>query len=211
MTALARRMFESYLAKRVELNDPPNHEARLWDSLPTARQTAWVAAATSVQQSADVLVRELEEAHLLAAQLKKTVAEQGAEIDSLNLARDQTERDALKAQRVMTEVVAKAEAPVRMHLWCPACGDQHFDVGEFATRPHKTHTCQSCGFCWMPSLCPTVGVRFLPGTRNEEPKSGEYQVKLMRQTVSDDEVVTVYQPLDGGPLMTMKMRKVKPG
>jgi predicted RNA-binding Zn-ribbon protein involved in translation (DUF1610 family) len=57
-------------------------------------------------------------------------------------------------------------------LWCPACGERHIDVGEFATKPHHTHACQSCGMTWRPAVVHTVGVRFLPGFRNE-PETGE--------------------------------------
>lgn len=39
--------------------------------------------------------------------------------------------------------------------------------GEFATKPHHTHSCQFCGLTWRPAVVCTVGVRFLPGFRNE--------------------------------------------
>jgi hypothetical protein len=69
--------------------------------------------------------------------------------------------------------------PIPQHLFCfnyvpnpngpgvVMCGYQHIDEGEFATRPHKTHTCQKCGQSFTPARVPTVGVRFLPGTKNE--------------------------------------------
>jgi hypothetical protein len=57
--------------------------------------------------------------------------------------------------------------PIPMILHCPSCYARHLDEGEFKTRPHKTHTCQYCGMCWQPALVPTVGVQFLPGTKNE--------------------------------------------
>jgi hypothetical protein len=53
--------------------------------------------------------------------------------------------------------------PLALRLVCEQCGTLHIDEGEFATRPHKTHTCQHCGAQWQPALVPTVGVRFLPG------------------------------------------------
>jgi hypothetical protein len=62
-----------------------------------------------------------------------------------------------------------------MILTCPACNRRHIDEGEFATRPHHTHACQTCGMVWRPAIVNTVGVRFLPGFKNEEPdisKSG---------------------------------------
>jgi hypothetical protein len=60
-------------------------------------------------------------------------------------------------------------APIPMLLWCPACGERHYDIGEFATKPHHTHACQHCGMVWRPAIVATVGVQFLPGFRNEEP------------------------------------------
>lgn len=57
--------------------------------------------------------------------------------------------------------------PIPMLLWCPACGERHVDAGEFATKPHHTHACQGCGMVWRPAIVPTVGVRFLPGFKND--------------------------------------------
>lgn len=55
---------------------------------------------------------------------------------------------------------------VYMLLWCPECGERHIDEGEFETRIHHTHACQSCGHVWRPALGATCGVRFLPGFKN---------------------------------------------
>jgi len=57
--------------------------------------------------------------------------------------------------------------PIPMRIECPACGELHIDEGEFATRPHHTHACQHCGAVWRPAVVTTVGVRFLPGFKNE--------------------------------------------
>lgn len=57
--------------------------------------------------------------------------------------------------------------PIPMILYCPVCHERHLDEEEFATRPHSTHACQQCGFVWKPAKVATVGVRFLPGYRNE--------------------------------------------
>jgi len=57
--------------------------------------------------------------------------------------------------------------PVPMRLTCPECGALHIDEGEFATKPHHTHSCQKCGLTWRPAVVHTVGVRFLPGFKNE--------------------------------------------
>jgi uncharacterized Zn finger protein len=56
--------------------------------------------------------------------------------------------------------------PIPMILWCPECMERHVDAGEFATKPHHTHACQSCGMVWRPAIVPTVGVRFLPGFKD---------------------------------------------
>jgi hypothetical protein len=57
-------------------------------------------------------------------------------------------------------------APIPLRLNCPTCGALHIDEGEFATKPHHTHSCQSCGMTWRPAVAPTVGVQFLPGFKN---------------------------------------------
>ena len=62
--------------------------------------------------------------------------------------------------------IRKLNEPVPMLIWCPMCHARHIDEGEFATKPHSTHSCQSCGFSWKPSKADTVGVQFLPGYKN---------------------------------------------
>jgi len=57
--------------------------------------------------------------------------------------------------------------PIKMLLWCPMCHVRHIDVGEFATKSHHSHACQSCGMVWRPAIEPTCGVEFLPGFKNE--------------------------------------------
>jgi hypothetical protein len=61
------------------------------------------------------------------------------------------------------ELPAVAAQPVPMLLHCPWCQARHYDEGEFATRPHHTHSCQNCGMTWRPAVVATVGVLFLPG------------------------------------------------
>ncbi len=63
---------------------------------------------------------------------------------------------------------AERARPVPMLLTCPVCGTRHVDEGTFATKPHHTHACQSCGTCWRPAIVATVGVRFLPGFKDEK-------------------------------------------
>lgn len=60
----------------------------------------------------------------------------------------------------------RAPVPLPLLLWCPECGARHVDAGAWATRPHKVHACQSCGHQWRPALVYTVGVQFLPGTKD---------------------------------------------
>jgi hypothetical protein len=60
-----------------------------------------------------------------------------------------------------------AQDPVPMILTCPSCSARHIDEPPFDKKPHHTHACQSCGMVWRPALVPTVGVRFLPGFKNE--------------------------------------------
>lgn len=59
--------------------------------------------------------------------------------------------------------------PIPMRLRCPTCNALHIDEGEFATKPHHTHTCQSCGETWRPAIVATVGVQWLPGFKNGAP------------------------------------------
>ena len=63
-------------------------------------------------------------------------------------------------------VVDMSPIPVPIRLECPSCGELHIDEGDFATKPHHTHACQSCGAVWRPAVVATVGVRFLPGFKN---------------------------------------------
>lgn len=64
------------------------------------------------------------------------------------------------------------DTPIPMRIPCPECGVLHIDEGEFATKVHHTHACQSCGMVWRPAVVATVGVQFLPGFKNDEP--GQY-------------------------------------
>lgn len=55
------------------------------------------------------------------------------------------------------------------HLRCPACGQTHADMGEWATRPHKTHLCVAspmglgCGHTWADEEA-SVGVPYPQGS-----------------------------------------------
>jgi predicted RNA-binding Zn-ribbon protein involved in translation (DUF1610 family) len=54
--------------------------------------------------------------------------------------------------------------PVDLILFCPMCHERHIDEGEWATKEHRTHECQSCGFRWAPAAVPTRGVAKLVTT-----------------------------------------------
>lgn len=72
--------------------------------------------------------------------------------------------------------------PIPMLLWCPACGERHIDEGEFATKVHHTHSCQTCGLTWRPAVEPTTGVQFLPGFKNDTDEDVlEYMLEDGRQ------------------------------
>lgn len=62
------------------------------------------------------------------------------------------------------------KTPIPLRLICPSCSTLHIDEGEFAVKLHHTHACQHCGNVWRPAIVPTVGVRFLPGFKNEDSK-----------------------------------------
>jgi rubredoxin len=68
--------------------------------------------------------------------------------------------------------------PIPMVLHCPECKERHIDEGDFAMKPHHTHSCQSCGLTWRPAIAATVGVQFLPGFKNDGRAAPHLQVGL---------------------------------
>lgn len=77
---------------------------------------------------------------------------------------------------------------IPMILHCPECRGRHIDEGEFATKEHHTHACQHCGFVWRPAVVATVGVQFLPGFRNPQPKVYAFKpshLAIDKQTFED--------------------------
>lgn len=88
-----------------------------------------------------------------------------------NMARYQSMKEAIdkdNANRliVMSLTPLKDVAPVKpipLVLYCPRCGEQHIDDGEWATKHHKTHQCQQCKYEWRPSAYPTFGVFSVQG------------------------------------------------
>jgi len=76
-------------------------------------------------------------------------------------------REYLK-QLTWSRAIAEQNQPIPMILHCPECGERHIDEGEFAMKGHTTHACQHCGMVWKPAQITTVGVRFLPGYKNDK-------------------------------------------
>lgn len=81
------------------------------------------------------------------------------------------------------DVLAKqidAQPPIPMLLTCPQpnCGARHIDRGDFATKPHHTHTCQACGHTWRPAKVHTVGVDFLPGFHDHDQRENDLRAEL---------------------------------
>lgn len=108
---------------------------------------------------------------------QKTLEELRAELSTAISQRDENLKsmDRLSAQlsekrQALYELAGKVQelsAPIPMLLTCPSCGARHIDQGEFATKHHHTHACQHCGMCWRPAVVSTVGVKFLPGFKDE--------------------------------------------
>jgi hypothetical protein len=70
--------------------------------------------------------------------------------------------------RLLLDVLGSDSPPIPMIFCCPSCGARHIDEGPWAEKPHHTHSCQECGFTWRLAVVNTVGVRFLPGFKNED-------------------------------------------
>jgi len=90
---------------------------------------------------------------------------------------------------------ASVATPIPMRLICPSCMSLHIDEGEFATRPHHTHACQACGAVWRPAIVATVGVRFLPGFRNEPAWEREEREATVKEVTRNE----VRETLTGAP------------
>lgn len=126
------------------------------------------------------------------------------------------ERDALAARVKALEGAAQASdtaqsklqalrvAPVPMVLHCPECRARHIDEGEFATKLHHTHSCQSCGLTWRPAIVPTVGVQFLPGFKNESPTpaSAEQEEACIHYNITGIDPDRGVRCLDCGKVIT---------
>ena len=73
----------------------------------------------------------------------------------------------MSSRDLSTQAAKMLAGAVPMRIPCPDCGKLHIDEGEFATKAHHTHACQNCGNVWRPAVVNTIGVRFLPGFKNE--------------------------------------------
>lgn len=81
--------------------------------------------------------------------------------------------------------------PIRALIWCPKCGRQHIDEGEWATREHHKHRCvgdEGCGHEWTPLVeVSTVGVKHLEKVAiilGDGPKPG-YTISELEELVED--------------------------
>lgn len=116
--------------------------------------------------------------------MKKTLDEVIEQVESMaKLANDRIEAEPDYADRFGQEATEQRQlaewlkelrerrAPIPMILFCPMCHTRHVDKGDFATRPHHTHACQSetCGFVWRPAKHTTIGVQHLPGFKDDDP------------------------------------------
>lgn len=90
------------------------------------------------------------------------------------LSNQEAEIKALRARIIdFTEKLGAKMAPIPMRLTCPSCKALHVDEGKFATHPHHSHACQTCGNVWRPAIVNTVGVRFLPGFKDHAEDGGD--------------------------------------
>lgn len=103
------------------------------------------------------------------------------------------------ASALLVSAISRADTilspqPIPMRLHCPECGELHVDDGEWATREHTSHACQFCGAVWRPAVVATVGVRFLPGYRNESVSITTNYTDQFGKKAQSIESVTVEPP-----------------
>jgi hypothetical protein len=71
--------------------------------------------------------------------------------------------------RASKDAAREALATIPIRINCPECGELHVDEA-LKDKPHHTHACQGCGNVWRPSVRNTIGVRFLPGFKDDTSK-----------------------------------------
>lgn len=104
----------------------------------------------------------------LTEALREFIEQEGkAPFDSYDACDVRVSRILSRLRNIMADAAPPLQmpdpAPVPMILTCPSCKVRHIDEDAFATKPHHTHACQSCGMVWRPAKVDTVGVHFLPG------------------------------------------------
>lgn len=76
---------------------------------------------------------------------------------------ESTEQHAKRIEAFLADSRAEVErlrdVGVSTELFCPNCGEQHVDEGEWASKPHRTHRCAYCGHEWRPYPVATYGIR----------------------------------------------------
>ncbi len=106
-------------------------------------------------------VTELDELRVKIQEQQQALVGMTAERDDERLISQGWEARAREAEEAWRNV-----PPHELVLHCPACGKQHLDIGEFATRVHRKHLCENtpdgektgCGHVWMPLPYATKGV-----------------------------------------------------
>jgi hypothetical protein len=86
--------------------------------------------------------------------------------------------------------------PVPMVLACPKCGAGHEDVGEWATRPHKTHLCLLCKHEWRPFDYATVGVA--PAEKGKGEDQPDWQLMAERSVTEAAQLQARIDELNDG-------------
>lgn len=153
--SITMQAFEAYVAKRVELGDPP--KVAQWSLLSEPLRAAWEAALEVSTETVEQLRSDISRLQGFREELQRANEELARQVDQQRGQILAYEREGLEAQK-----------PVPMLLWCPECGQRHVDRGKAADDAHHTHACQACGHVWKPAKIRTIGVQFLPGYRDDE-------------------------------------------
>lgn len=96
---------------------------------------------------------------------------QAAKRWSNTLSDDALQLDVRDHIRRIEAALERPELPLELFIICPRCKEQHVDEGEFATKPHKNHSCQFCGLTFQASgPVESIGVQFFRGYKNEPVK-----------------------------------------
>lgn len=134
------------------------------------------------------LVDEVEAMRASASLVAPTLEVRDEKIAKLEKAKHDNEAELERIYDCLIErdkTLTALRAPIPMILWCPMCSARHIDVGDFATKPHHTHSCQGCGFTWRQSIVPTVGVQFLPGFKDGDKKADATGIHATGSTWKD--------------------------